>query len=76
VSLNIELEVKNAILCVRLAGELDHHTAEDLRLQVNEVLESHRLVLTLEASIKKNATQVIESVLNQVEVPVEAGAGQ
>ena len=42
-SLNIELEVKNTILCVRLAGELDHHTAEDLRLQVNEVLESRTI---------------------------------
>jgi stage II sporulation protein AA (anti-sigma F factor antagonist) len=51
VSLNIELEVKNEILCVRLAGELDHHTAEDLRLQVNEVLESQpiqHILLNLE----------------------------
>ncbi|WP_142288266.1 anti-sigma F factor antagonist [Bacillus sp. EAC] len=50
-SLSIELEVKNAILCVRLDGELDHHTAEDLRLQVNEVLESQpikHILLNLE----------------------------
>ncbi|MBP0724289.1 anti-sigma F factor antagonist [Bacillus sp. RG28] len=42
-SLFIELEVKENILCVRLAGELDHHTAEDLRLQVNEVLEKESI---------------------------------
>ena len=31
VSLNIELEVKQDVLCIRLSGELDHHTADELR---------------------------------------------
>ncbi|MEH7514766.1 MoxR family ATPase [Gottfriedia acidiceleris] len=50
-------------------------TPQDVK-DVAIYLLAHRLVLTLEASLKKNAIQVIESVLNQVEVPVEAGAGQ
>ena len=31
VSLSIELEVKQEVLCIRLSGELDHHTADELR---------------------------------------------
>ncbi|MEH7350815.1 AAA family ATPase [Gottfriedia acidiceleris] len=50
-------------------------TPQDVK-DVAIYLLAHRLVLTLEASLKKNAIQVIESVVNQVEVPVEAGAGQ
>ena len=30
-SLAINLEVKKEVLCIRLSGELDHHTAEELR---------------------------------------------
>jgi len=40
VSLAIDLEVKQDVLIVRLSGELDHHTAEELREQVTDVLEN------------------------------------
>lgn len=42
-SLNINLEVKNRVLCIRLEGELDHHTAEQLRNQVNTVIEEQSI---------------------------------
>lgn len=38
-SLKIDLEVKHRVLCIRLEGELDHHTAEQLRNQVTTVIE-------------------------------------
>lgn len=38
-SLTINLEKKEAILCVRLQGELDHHTSKQLRAQVDDLLE-------------------------------------
>ncbi|MCA1030603.1 anti-sigma F factor antagonist [Bacillus timonensis] len=50
-SLAIELEVKHNVLCIRLSGELDHHTAEDLRNQVTETIENKKInhiVLNLE----------------------------
>ncbi|QOR65344.1 anti-sigma F factor antagonist [Cytobacillus suaedae] len=50
-SLAIELEVKNNVLCIRLAGELDHHTAEELRQQVTSKLEENKInhiILNLE----------------------------
>ncbi len=50
-SLAIELEVKHNVLCIRLAGELDHHTAEDLRQKVTSVLERkeiNHILLNLE----------------------------
>lgn len=37
-SLAIELDVRETVLCIRLSGELDHHAAEDLRTKVTEVL--------------------------------------
>ncbi len=43
VSLGIELEVKNNVLCIRLIGELDHHTAEELRLKVTDTIESNKI---------------------------------
>ncbi|GIN55695.1 anti-sigma F factor antagonist [Lederbergia ruris] len=49
-SLNIELDVRQDVLCVRLSGELDHHTAEDLRGKVSETIEAydiHHIVLNL-----------------------------
>ncbi|MBM7646231.1 stage II sporulation protein AA (anti-sigma F factor antagonist) [Scopulibacillus daqui] len=42
-SLRIELEVKHQVLCIRLEGELDHHTAESLRNQVNDVLQKQTI---------------------------------
>ncbi|MGY3716386.1 anti-sigma F factor antagonist [Sutcliffiella cohnii] len=50
-SLSIDLEVKQNVLCIRLAGELDHHTAEELRERATEVIENHsitNIVLNLE----------------------------
>ncbi|GLY09855.1 anti-sigma F factor antagonist [Bacillus badius] len=38
-SLTMELEVIDQVLCLRLAGELDHHTAESLREQASEAIE-------------------------------------
>lgn len=49
-SLKIGLEVKHQVLCIRLEGELDHHTAEQLRHQVNMVLQQqavHHILLNL-----------------------------
>lgn len=42
-SLLVDMEVKKNVLCVRLSGELDHHTTEELRNQVNEVVETQKI---------------------------------
>ncbi len=42
-SLSIDLEIKFSVLCIRLAGELDHHTAEDLRSKVTASLEKNKI---------------------------------
>ncbi|MBM4762183.1 anti-sigma F factor antagonist [Bacillus sp. B15-48] len=50
-SLSIDLEIKNDVLCIRLSGELDHHAAEELRKQATKALESptvRHIVLNLE----------------------------
>ncbi|QQZ10971.1 anti-sigma F factor antagonist [Heyndrickxia vini] len=50
-SLSIDLEVKKDVLCIRLKGELDHHTAETLRENVSGAIEKfhiQHLVLNLE----------------------------
>ncbi|GAE25485.1 anti-sigma F factor antagonist [Halalkalibacter wakoensis JCM 9140] len=50
-SLRIDLEQKGSVLLVRLEGELDHHTAEELRGQVEKVLadgQVKHIVLNLE----------------------------
>jgi stage II sporulation protein AA (anti-sigma F factor antagonist) len=51
VSLAIDLEIKHSVLCIRLVGELDHHTAEELRTRVTMSLEKNKInhiVLNLE----------------------------
>ncbi|WP_370586459.1 anti-sigma F factor antagonist [Parageobacillus thermoglucosidasius] len=51
VSLMMDFEVKQDVLIIRLSGELDHHTAEELREKVTDVLESasiRHIVLNLE----------------------------
>jgi stage II sporulation protein AA (anti-sigma F factor antagonist) len=51
VSLAIDLEIKHSVLCIRLVGELDHHTAEELRTRVTTSLEKNKInhiVLNLE----------------------------
>lgn len=50
-SLEINLEIKQDVLCVRLTGELDHHTSENLREKVSSIIEKEKirhLVLNLE----------------------------
>jgi stage II sporulation protein AA (anti-sigma F factor antagonist) len=49
-SLRITMETKKDVLVVRLQGELDHHTADELRTKVDEVLrnpEIRHIVLSL-----------------------------
>ncbi|MGG3891817.1 anti-sigma F factor antagonist [Metabacillus fastidiosus] len=51
-SLAIEFDVKETVLCIRLSGELDHHAAEQLREKVNTLLigsEIKHIVLNLES---------------------------
>ncbi|WP_071460027.1 anti-sigma F factor antagonist [Bacillus massilinigeriensis] len=51
-SLTIDMEIKNDVLCIRLSGELDHHAAEELREKATDALESgniRHIVLNLEA---------------------------
>ncbi|MGE6769818.1 anti-sigma factor antagonist, partial [Bacillus velezensis] len=50
-SLGIDFHVKESVLCIRLTGELDHHTAESLKQKVTESLEAdgiRHIVLNLE----------------------------
>lgn len=50
-SLGINLETKGNVLCIRLTGELDHHTSGELREQVETALYEHsiqHIVLNLE----------------------------
>ena len=44
-SLNIEMEVKQDVLCIRLSGELDHHTADGLRGQVTKTIETKEFAI-------------------------------
>jgi len=51
VGLNIEFETKQDVLCIRLSGELDHHTADELRDKATALIEKndiHHIVLNLE----------------------------
>lgn len=51
VSLIIDMEAKNSVLLIRLKGELDHHTAEQLRQQAENAIDKHEIkhiVLNLE----------------------------
>jgi stage II sporulation protein AA (anti-sigma F factor antagonist) len=51
VSLVINMEAKNHILCIRLKGELDHHTAEKLKNQAEAAIAKHsikHIILNLE----------------------------
>lgn len=41
-SLQIETEMMNNIAVVRLKGELDHHTADRVRLQMEQALEAEQ----------------------------------
>ncbi|GGA22682.1 anti-sigma F factor antagonist [Paenibacillus physcomitrellae] len=49
---NVELETRRDTLIVRLSGELDHHAADGVRLQLDEEIARGRcrhLVLSLES---------------------------
>ncbi|MFT4415231.1 AAA family ATPase [Fredinandcohnia humi] len=48
-------------------------TPEDIKYMASYVI-AHRLVLTMEGSLKKTNRQVIQELLSTVSVPVEAGA--
>lgn len=51
-SLNIKLETKQSVLLVRLEGELDHHTAEILRADIEHKMKKYEIrhiILNLEA---------------------------
>ncbi len=50
--LSVDLEVIGNVLCVRLAGELDHHTAIEMKERTSELIEKEaikHLVLNLSA---------------------------
>ncbi|MDQ0299525.1 stage II sporulation protein AA (anti-sigma F factor antagonist) [Salibacterium salarium] len=50
-SLSMDLEQMGDVLCVRLKGELDHHSSLELRTEVERYLEQNRtmhIVLNLE----------------------------
>ena len=42
-SLIIDMEAKDRVLCIRLKGELDHHTAEKLRKQAESAIIKHNI---------------------------------
>lgn len=49
--LAINLEIKGDVLCIRLEGELDHHTSAELRDRVETAMDQHdirHIVLNLE----------------------------
>ena len=37
------MEIKQTVLCIRLQGELDHHTAESLKEKATEAIEKHNV---------------------------------
>ncbi|WP_019242108.1 MULTISPECIES: anti-sigma F factor antagonist [Bacillus] len=50
-SLAINIENKGAVLCIRLMGELDHHSAEELKDQATNAIEKYKIkhiILNLE----------------------------
>ncbi|WP_071395650.1 anti-sigma F factor antagonist [Bacillus tuaregi] len=50
-SLNIDLEIKQDVLCIRLSGELDHHSADELRKRAVNAIEEYairHIILNLE----------------------------
>ncbi|MGM7635442.1 anti-sigma F factor antagonist [Bacillus sp. Hm123] len=50
-SLTVDMEVVDQVLCLRLIGELDHHTAESLRKQADEAIDRQgvrHIILNLE----------------------------
>jgi len=50
-------------------------TPEDIKELAPFVFE-HRLILSMEGSIRKKPEEVVEEILNSIEVPVEVGEGK
>ncbi|MFB5661578.1 anti-sigma F factor antagonist [Alteribacillus sp. HJP-4] len=51
-NMEMELEQVNNVLCIRLQGELDHHSSQKLRLQVDDYLKKgtvRHIIFNLEA---------------------------
>lgn len=51
-SLDIEMEIKQDVLCIRLSGELDHHSADELREKASKTIEEHdirHIILNLQS---------------------------
>ncbi|MDF2946941.1 MAG: anti-sigma-factor antagonist [Bacillales bacterium] len=42
-SLSFDYEIKQDILVIRLDGELDHHTADEVRVNITDLIEQHKL---------------------------------
>ena len=42
-SLNIQMEILGEVLCIRLSGELDHHTAEQLKNEAMQNIERYHI---------------------------------
>ncbi len=40
-SLTVDMELMGNVLCIRLGGELDHHTSGNLREQINKEIEAN-----------------------------------
>ncbi|MGY0693302.1 AAA family ATPase [Virgibacillus sp. FSP13] len=53
----------------------DYVSPDDVKVLVPYVFE-HRLILSMEGSIKKTPLQVVEEIIAEVEVPVEVGVDQ
>lgn len=53
----------------------DYVRPEDIKTLAPYVFE-HRLILSMEGSIKKTVAQVVREILTEVDVPVEVGADQ
>jgi MoxR-like ATPase len=51
----------------------DYVTPHDIQLLVPYVFE-HRIILTMEGSVKKTPAQIVEEIIQKVSVPVEEGA--
>lgn len=51
-SLHIDLEKKQTVLLVRLSGELDHHTSEQLKTKIEMVLEENDVIQHLVLNLK------------------------
>lgn len=50
-SLSIDMEIKHEVLCIRLSGELDHHSADELREKAANTIEKNKIrhiILNLE----------------------------